>query len=110
MHTVKPLDHDAILEARYETKYVATLEEHSILGGLGGAVAEVLAEAGIPGVAFHRFGLPSEFTKHVGSQTYLRGVYGITPEALKTAVAKWLGIEEISEKTLSRGHAQQTST
>ena len=94
MHTVKPLDHDTILEAAYETKYVATLEEHSILGGLGGAVAEVLAEAGIPGVNFRRFGLPSEFTKHVGSQTYLRGVYGLTQEALKTDVVKWLGIEK----------------
>ena len=106
MHTVKPLDEDVILEAAYETKYVATLEEHSILGGLGGAVAEVLAEAGIPGVAFHRFGLPSEFTKHVGSQTYLRAVYGLAPEALKTEVVKWLGIEETSEKTLSRVHSQ----
>lgn len=102
MHTVKPLDQDAILEAAYETKYVATLEEHSILGGLGGAVAEVVAEAGIPGVAFRRFGLPSEFTKHVGNQTYLRGMHGLAPATLKTEVVKWLGDETTVEKTLDR--------
>ena len=106
MHTVKPLDHDAILEAAYETKYVATLEEHGILGGLGGAVAEVLADASIPGVAFRRFGLPSEFTKDVGDQTYLRGIHGLTPEALKSEVVKWLGVGKTSAKPLSRTHSR----
>src|SRR6266480_7640900 len=45
MHTVKPLDSDAILTAARETGAVFTLEEHSVVGGLGGAVAELLAEA-----------------------------------------------------------------
>jgi transketolase len=45
LHTVKPLDCDLILQAAEETRAIVTVEEHSILGGLGGAVAELLAEA-----------------------------------------------------------------
>lgn len=44
MHTVKPLDVDAVVRAAEETGAIVTAEEHSIVGGLGGAVAEVLAE------------------------------------------------------------------
>src|SRR5712691_9917857 len=44
MHTVKPIDREAVTRAAVETRYVFTLEEHSIEGGLGGAVAEVMAE------------------------------------------------------------------
>jgi transketolase len=46
MHTVKPLDRDAVLKAAWETQGIVTVEEHNVLGGLGSAVAEVLAEAG----------------------------------------------------------------
>ncbi len=86
MHTIKPLDEVAILKAAQETGHVVTLEEHSCLGGLGGAVAEVLAEASLPNVRFRRFGIPSEFTKQVGSQEYLREVHGLTPGALAEAM------------------------
>jgi len=75
MHTLKPLDTEAIYSAAKETRRVVTLEEHSILGGLGGAVAEVLCEAGIPNVRFLRLGLPSRFNKVVGGQEYLRKIY-----------------------------------
>jgi len=44
MHTLKPLDREAVLKAAVETRYIVTLEEHSIYGGLGSAVAEVLAQ------------------------------------------------------------------
>jgi transketolase len=70
MHTLEPLDTDAIRAAVDETGAVATLEEHSIVGGLGSAVAEVLAESG-DSVPFRRLGLPSGFSPHVGSQEYL---------------------------------------
>ena len=46
MHTIKPLDRDAILAAARRTRVLMTVEEHNVLGGLGGAVAEVLADAG----------------------------------------------------------------
>jgi transketolase len=77
MHTVRPLDVDAVLTAARETGVVVTLEEHSIIGGLGGAVAEVLCESGLDGVVFKRLGLPSAFIKHVGDQDYLRKAHGL---------------------------------
>ncbi|MFC2015883.1 transketolase family protein [Chloroflexota bacterium] len=59
MHTVKPVDVEAVLAAA-ATGVVLTVEEHSIVGGLGGAVAEVLAEAGAR-CRFRRHGLPDEY-------------------------------------------------
>lgn len=82
MHTLKPLDVDAVLAAARETGRIATIEEHSILGGLGGSVAEVLCEADIPNVRFRRIGLPSRFSKVVGDQDYMRKVHGLDPCAI----------------------------
>jgi transketolase len=48
MATIKPLDRDAVLAAAERSRFILTIEEHNILGGLGAAVAEVLAEAGSP--------------------------------------------------------------
>jgi len=59
MHTVKPIDVEAVLAAA-ATGTVLTVEEHTIDGGLGGAVAEVLAEAGVC-CRFRRHGLPDEY-------------------------------------------------
>lgn len=77
MHTIKPLDVGAILTSARKTRMVVTLEEHGVLGGLGGAVAEVLAESGVPGVTFRRIGLPSAYSKAIGDQNYLRRVHGL---------------------------------
>jgi transketolase len=81
MHTLRPLDDEAVLRAARETGAVITLEEHSIVGGLGGAVAEVLAEAGA-GVPLCRLGSPPHFATRVGSQDYMRKQCGLTPEAV----------------------------
>lgn len=90
MHTVKPLDAHAVHAAARETGAVFTLEEHSVDGGLGGAVAELLAEAGEGPFTFRRFGLPSAFSSFVGTQEYLRAQYGLTAEALASAIASIL--------------------
>ena len=82
MHTVKPIDKKAILNAAHETGGIITIEEHSQIGGLGGAVAEIIAEEAEKKVRFKRIALPSEFTKHVGNQDYLRGIYGLTAESI----------------------------
>ena len=42
MHTIKPIDEDAIVDAALETKLIVSCEEHSVIGGLGSAIAEVL--------------------------------------------------------------------
>lgn len=90
MHTLKPLDTEAILAAAVETRALLTLEQHSIIGGLGSAVAEVLAE--MPGVhvPFRRIGLPSAFSPRVGSQHYLEEQNGLTEEPILHAVEQLL--------------------
>ena len=86
MHTLKPLDAGAILAAAAETRLVVTLEEHSIVGGLGSAVAEVLAETTDVRVRFKRLGLPPAFSPHIGAQDYLLECHGLTPEAIAGTV------------------------
>lgn len=81
VHTVRPLAVDAIVEMAARYRVVITCEEHSVVGGLGGAVAEVLMEAGVR-TTFRRFGLRSEFPAGVGSQEYLRKVNGVDSAAL----------------------------
>jgi len=90
MHTVKPLDTEAVLAAAQETRAIVTLEEHSILGGLGSAVAEVLAEADIPKVPFKRIGVPAAFSPHIGSQEYMQERHGLTPEAISRTIENTL--------------------
>lgn len=76
MHTIKPLDVEAVISAGRATGAVLTLEEHSVTGGLGSAVAEVLAESDLPKVAFKRVGVPDAIHHIVGSTSYLRRVIG----------------------------------
>ena len=76
MPYLKPLDGDAILAAARHSRAIVTAEEHSITGGLGSAVAEVLAEslaAGTLGVMpkFRRFGVADALHHEVGSQSFL---------------------------------------
>jgi transketolase len=78
MHTLKPLDTDAVLAAVSETEMIATLEEHSIIGGLGSAVAEFLAELDRKKVPFRRLGMPSAFSPYIGGQEYLLGKHGLS--------------------------------
>lgn len=61
MHTIKPIDREAILRAVEETRRIVTVEDHSIVGGLGSAVAEVVAESG-KACAFTRLGIPDCFS------------------------------------------------
>jgi transketolase len=86
MHTVKPLDHEAILAAARETHAVVTLEEHSVIGGLGGAVAECLSESCEPKVLFKRLGISSTFSSHIGSQEFLRAQCGLSVDGVLSAL------------------------
>lgn len=86
MHTVKPLDKEEVLKSAAETSAIFTIEEHSIIGGLGGAVAEILAESEHSGVYFKRLGIESTFLSQVGSQEYLRELFGLSPEGIYNSV------------------------
>jgi transketolase len=79
---VKPLDHGLIQGLAQTSRLIATIEEHSIIGGLGGAVAEVLAELSGPKPPLVRIGLRAGFSCEVGDQEYLRSLYGLAPEAI----------------------------
>ena len=75
VHTVKPLDKKAIINAYNTTHATITLEEHTIYGGLGSAVAELLADNQLTGKIFLRIGLEDGFSSIVGDQKYLRKCY-----------------------------------
>ena len=90
MHTVKPIDMDAILRAASETKLIVTIEEHTVIGGLGGAVAEALADSGTA-TPLKRLGLQDVFACMVGEQRDLKHRFGITAEAIVQEVLKWMG-------------------
>ena len=86
MHTLKPLDTEAVLAAAQETSAIMTIEEHSIIGGLGSAAAEVLAELGNSHIAFKRLGIKDAFCLEVGDQKYLHKVNGLSPENIAETV------------------------
>ena len=84
VHTVKPLDAAAVLSAAATSRTLMSVEEHNVLGGLGGAVAEVLADAG-SGIRLHRHGIRDEYSL-IGPPTHLYAHYrldaaGIAAEA-----------------------------
>lgn len=92
LHTLKPLDEEEIVAAARETGGILTLEQHSVLGGLGGAVAEVLAEAPLERrVPFRRIGVPSAFSPRVGSQQYLEAQNGLDEPSIVRAAEALLG-------------------
>jgi len=82
MHTVKPLDREAILQAAAETRGIVTAEEHHLTGGLGGAVAELLAVE--HPTRMRLVGMPDTFAV-VGPTVPLRAKYGMSPEAIALA-------------------------
>ncbi len=81
-HTVKPLDEAVLSEVFSKCKVVATLEEHSVLGGLGGAVAEWLADHSPAKARLIRFGTPDEFLHETCEQEHAREKFGMTSTAI----------------------------
>lgn len=88
VHTLKPLDTEAVLEAARECRAVITVEEHMIAGGLGEAVAAVLLEAGLA-PRFRRVGFPDEDTV-TGAQADLFRHYGLSMEGLEATARSLL--------------------
>ncbi|WP_213451926.1 transketolase family protein [Rhizomonospora bruguierae] len=84
LHTLRPLDTRALVAAARPAALVVTVEEHWRNGGLGGAVAEALAEAAPTRVL--RLGLPDRFVDAVGNQEYLVAYYDLTAERVVRTV------------------------
>ena len=85
--TIKPLDVSAILDAAARVPIIVTVEEHTVIGGLGSAVAEIVAEAGFdPARRFKRIGIPDVFPDEYGSQDSLLDRYSINSDAVISTV------------------------
>lgn len=90
MHTIKPIDQESILKAVRETNHIIVVEEHTIDGGLGSAVAEVCMDAGVMPKGFYRIGLRAGFSSIVGSQGYLRRAYGMDSSSIEKVATEML--------------------
>lgn len=86
IHTIKPIDKDLILKAAKETKAIITAEDHSIIGGLGSAVAEILAE-NVP-IKMKRIGINDKFGES-GKPDELYKRYGLTKEGIIKEMKKF---------------------
>ena len=90
MASIKPIDEELIIESAHKTGALITVENHSIIGGLGSAVAETLMDAGI-GLPFKRVGIQDQFCEG-GTTPYLMNKFGIDH----------LGIIETVKNTVNR--------
>jgi transketolase len=85
-HTVKPLDVDCLADAFGRFSLVATIEEHSRLGGFGSAVAEWLADQPRQKASLCRFGTSDEFFHESGEQEHARHHFGLTAPQIAEAI------------------------
>jgi len=86
MHTIKPLDTVALYDYAGSVKLVTTLEEHSLIGGLGSAVCEALCDGDLRPPRLLRLGLPDAFPTEYGSQESMLETFGLHPVAMADAV------------------------
>lgn len=90
LHTVKPLDEELLSDAfrRYQT--VVTVEEHSLIGGLGSSVAEWLVDRPPQKARLLRIGTPDDFIHEAGDQEHARRYFGLTCERIVERTLKSL--------------------
>jgi transketolase len=89
LHTVKPLDEDLLANVFQRFAVVAVVEEHSRIGGLGGAIAEWLAaQSPRPAARLVSFGTPDAFLDESGSQSHARERFGLTAKSLAEAIQR----------------------
>jgi transketolase len=89
-HTVKPLDEATLARVFRDYRLVATVEEHSRIGGLGGAVAEWRADRSEPLARLIRLGTPDTFLHESSDQAHAREVWSLTSDAIASQLlAAW---------------------
>lgn len=91
MHTIKPIDRQAIIESASKTGKILTVEEHNIEGGLGDAVASVLAEEGL-GIKFRKHGIMDLYTV-IGYAEDLYSYYKLDANGICDVVREFMGIQ-----------------
>jgi transketolase len=91
VHTVKPLDTDAVRQCIYGVQLLATIEEHTVIGGLGSAVVDSLLEGMLgPMPAIKRFGIPDTFARSYGTQDELLESYGLQASQISATILNTL--------------------
>lgn len=91
MHTIKPIDREAIIKAVKETRRIITVEDHTIYGGLGSAVAEVIVDSG-KACAFRKLGIPDVFSI-IGYHEDLMSHYKIDSNGILDSVREVMGMD-----------------
>jgi transketolase len=91
VHTLKPLAADWVSDLAVRFPLVMTVEEHTSIGGLGNAVAEILAEMPPPRAQLRRISLPDRFQQRAGSQDFLRRNYLSTEALFDQVHDAWTG-------------------
>ena len=93
MHTVKPLDEAALLDLAGRVRGIVTLEEHTLVGGLGSAVNDLLGDKmGRKTPPVLRLGIPDRFPDKYGTQDDLLGYYGLQPDAIAHSVREFASV------------------
>ena len=89
LYRIKPVDPETLLEAVGGFPHLVTLEEHSIIGGLGSLVSEILSDYGRP-IPTKRFGIPDRFVYQYGSREWLREQVGLDVNSLVRNILGWV--------------------
>src|SRR3989338_5723075 len=90
MHTVKPADREMVLKCADETCGILTVEEHNIIGGLGSAVAEILAESKTNSIPFVRLGIKDSFICINAGYKELQKELGLDPDGIAGSIRSLL--------------------
>lgn len=89
MHTLKPIDKEAVIKAVDDTGKIITVEDHSVIGGLGSAVAEIVAEYGKE-IRFMRMGLKQQFSIGYGSYQNVKAQNGLSKKSIIQEVMEFI--------------------
>jgi len=87
MHTIKPLDVGLVKKCAKNYSAIFTLEDHNIIGGLGSAVSEVIAESRYGGI-FQKIGILDKYTSDIGKPDYLMEKFGLDPKTITDYILK----------------------
>ncbi len=90
IHTIKPIDQDLVTDLVKNYNAIFTVEEHSIIGGLGSTIAEIISEKTRKNIKFKRFGVNDIYLHEIGSQEYLRDKHGISAQKIADSIIQSL--------------------
>jgi transketolase len=91
MPTIQPIDTALILSSARKTKYIVTVEEHNVNGGLGSAICEILSDKNQT-VPLLRLGVTGALSHGYGRQEFMREKNGLTPDKIARRIKTWLSI------------------